>query len=376
MGAPQPPGHAAVKLGDWPGQDRTAYERACIPGNPFEAGGAAARWRPATNKALTGAYARWLGYLVGQGVDLAGTPPVDRLTPERVAGYVRFLAKRCAPVTVSSYLGQLHMYARDVWPEHDWRWLCALQARQHRLAEPTRIKAARIVPQQDLLRLGCDLMIRAEALDAEAEIGAVRAEQAVLFRDGLMIALLALRPLRQLNFLGLQIGQHLSEQPPGWTIAIPATESKTDIALRMAFPEVLVPALEAYLQFHLPHLLTMRAGRDPARPWREPGRHLWIAATGMPMTAGALQKVLRRHTRARFGHEVNCHLFRDCLATSLADDNPEEVRLAADLLGHRSFRTTQKHYIAANQKSALRRHQAVVLERRKLAHRVESAASR
>jgi integrase len=94
------------------------------------------------------------------------------------------------------------------------------------------------------------------------------------------------------------------------------------------------------------------------------------------MTARALQKVLRRHTRARFGHEVNCHLFRDCLATSLADENPEVVRLAADLLGHRSFRTTAKHYISANQKRALRRHQAMVLEWRQAAHPAEPGPSR
>jgi integrase len=161
-----------------------------------------------------------------------------------------------------------------------------------------------------------------------------------------------------------------------WTIAIPANESKTHMALTMAVPTVLVPALDAYLQIHRPRLLAMRAPRDPGRPWRSPGRHLWIASTGMPMTAGALQKVLRRHTRARFGHEVNCHLFRDCLATSLADENPEAVRLAADLLGHRSFRTKARHYISANQKSALRRSQATIHRHRKAARRAESGVSR
>jgi hypothetical protein len=376
MGAPQPPGHAAIRLAEWPNADRAAYERASVRSGPFDEGGAAARWRPATHRSLTGAYARWLGYLDGQGVDLAGTAPTDRITPEAVSRYVRFLAGRCASVTVSSYLGQLHMFARDVWPDLDWRWLCEVQAQRHRLAEPTRIKAARIVPQQDLLRLGCDLMMQAETLEMEGENSAVLDEQAILFRDGLLIALLALRPLRQGNFLGLQIGRHLRQEPDGWSITVPASESKTHIALTMAFPAVLVSALDRYLQVYRPRLLTMRAPRDPARPWREPGRHLWIAATGMPMTAGALQKVLRRHTRARFRHEVNCHLFRDCLATSLADDNPEAVRLAADLLGHRSFRTTERHYISANQKGALRRHQATVLKHRKQAHRAASGASR
>ncbi len=183
---------------------------------------------------MVGAYARYLGYLVGEGVELVGVPPVERITPDRMAAYIRFLADRCASVTVSSYLGQLHMFARDVWPERDWRWLCAMQAERHRMAEPVRVKAARVVPQQDLLRLGCDLMVQAENLDLA--VGNVRGRdgQAVLFRDGLMIALLALRPLRQRNFLGLEIGRHLIETPQGWSMVIPAIESKTHIELRMA----------------------------------------------------------------------------------------------------------------------------------------------
>jgi site-specific recombinase XerC len=375
MASPRPPGHEAIKVVDWPAADRGAYERACVAGSPFDEGGAAAQWRPATHRALTGAYARWLGYLLGVGVDLAGVLPPDRVTPERISAYIRLLAARCAPVTVSSYLGQLHMFLRDVWPDRDWSWLCAMQARRARLAEPTRQKAARVVPQADLLRLGLDLMARAETLEV-ADDPALRGSQARLFRDGLMVATLALRPLRQRNFLARLIGRHLRQAPDGWSISVPASESKTHIALTMSFPELLVPALERYLEIYRPHLLAMRAPRDPDRPWREAGAHLWIAATGMPMTAGALQKLLRRHTRARFGHEVNCHLFRDCLATSLADDDPAFVRLAADLLGHRSFQTTQRHYIAAHQRKALRRCQATIMQHRAAANRPGARPSR
>ena len=57
-------------MGDWPVVDRAAYERACIQGSPFDEGGRAALWRPATHHALSGAYGRWLGYLLGQGVSL------------------------------------------------------------------------------------------------------------------------------------------------------------------------------------------------------------------------------------------------------------------------------------------------------------------
>ena len=37
-------------------------------------------------------------------------------------------------------------------------------------------------------------------------------------------------------------------------------------------------------------------------------------------------------------------MFRDAAASTLATEAPEYVRLAAPLLGHRSFQTTEKYY--------------------------------
>lgn len=375
MGSPRPPGHAALLLADWPAADRSAYERACVAGNPFDKGGNAARWRPATHRALTGAYARWLGFLLAKGVVLDDEPPPSRVTPKWLDIYTRFLLERCASVTVSSYLGQLHMMLRDVWPEWDWQWVCDLQARYHRMAEPSRNKAARIVPQQELLSLGCELMRQAEALPLSANLTAGPMHPALVYRDGLLIALLAMRPLRQRNMLGLRIGHSLRRDGEGWEIRIPAQESKTHMALNMAFPTVLLPALGTYLNVYRPLLLAMHGPMAPNRVAQPAGFHLWVTRCGTAMSAGSLQKALARHTKHRFGHHVNVHLFRDCAASSLAEDDPLHVELAAELLGHRSFQTTASYYITATQRSALRRCQANIIERRKSA-RHDSVAHR
>ena len=87
---------------------------------------------------------------------------------------------------------------------------------------------------------------------------------------------------------------------------------------------------------------------------------------GAPLSASGARSLVEQHTRERFGHHVNCHLFRDCAATSLAEDNPEHVRIAADLLGHRSFATTQRYYIAAGQRRALQRVQGTILQHRRM----------
>ena len=71
----------------------------------------------------------------------------------------------------------------------------------------------------------------------------------------------------------------------------------------------------------------------------------------------SIEKQIKAHTRKALGHAINPHLFRDCAATSIALDDPVGVRTAQDVLGHGSFRTTEQHYIHANQIRAVTAHQ-------------------
>ena len=71
------------------------------------------------------------------------------------------------------------------------------------------------------------------------------------------------------------------------------------------------------------------------------------------MSAGTLAFHVTELTRAAFGRAVNPHLFRDCAATSLALEDPAHVRIAAQVLGHGAFSTTERHYnLARGQEAA------------------------
>ena len=72
-----------------------------------------------------------------------------------------------------------------------------------------------------------------------------------------------------------------------------------------------------------------------------------------------------RRTRIVFGHSINPHLFRDCAATSIAIDDPAHVRVASQLLGHRSRATTERYYNQAQAIDAARRYQHFLLALRK-----------
>lgn len=61
-------------------------------------------------------------------------------------------------------------------------------------------------------------------------------------------------------------------------------------------------------------------------------------------TAGGSWGPIRARTKAKWGKAINPHLFRDAAATTLSIVDPGHVRIAASVLGHRSFRTTEKYY--------------------------------
>jgi integrase len=64
-----------------------------------------------------------------------------------------------------------------------------------------------------------------------------------------------------------------------------------------------------------------------------------------------------KRTADAWGQPVCLPRFRDALATSVAIDDPDHVRMAATLLGHASLRTTQRYYDHSRMLAAGRRYQ-------------------
>src|ERR687896_2251574 len=79
--------------------------------------------------------------------------------------------------------------------------------------------------------------------------------RAELYRDGLMIALLAARPIRIKNFLRLRIETSFVAGPNGYTIVLAKKETKNRKALEYYVPAELRPYLDRYLTEHRPILM-------------------------------------------------------------------------------------------------------------------------
>jgi integrase/recombinase XerD len=121
-----------------------------------------------------------------------------------------------------------------------------------------------------------------------------------------------------------------------WRLVVPGPETKTGRPLELPFPAALVAALERYLAVHRPVLAQRLSGSGG-------GQVLWLSARGRPLHEATLGFHVKVVTRAAFGRAVNVHLFRDCAVTSLAIEDPAQVRIAAQVLGHGTLATTERH---------------------------------
>jgi integrase len=173
--------------------------------------------------------------------------------------------------------------------------------------------------------------------------------QEILFRDGLIIALLICVPLRIKNLAALTINDTLVSCKETWTISLKPEHTKTHRHYEIAWPEALVPHLERYLDVYRPRLARRRRVSKLAA-----GESLWVSAEGRPLSAKRINCAIKLRTNAAFGFAVNPHLFRDICATTTATQAPGDVGIIPAILGHASPATAERHYQQASSMQAQR----------------------
>ena len=343
------PDRRCKKIEEWPAADRDLWQAALLPGDLLEEGGHRATYAQVSNDKIVKGYGRWLTWLDRRKLLDPDDPPADRITPVRVHEYIADLEKNNASRTLLARLQELREAAMVMAPSGDWAWINRIASSVRARHKPARPKRLRLVGAGKLFDLGLELMAGAPKENTMRRC-------ATTYRDGLLVAVLAARPLRLRNLAGLVLDRTLVSLTDGWWIQIPATATKTKDPIELPWPDVLVPALKTYLSQHRPILAAMR-GR-----WsRPPGGALWLSTDGSPMTRIAIYDRIIARTREGLDRPVNPHLFRDCAATSIAIEDPFHVRVATRLLGHRTAATTERYYNQAHSIEAARRHQELMV---------------
>jgi integrase len=322
-------------LHDWPDADRRAWEDAWRTRCRLKPGGAASHLAQATRDTLAGGYGAFLAFLQRNGRLERDVAAAAQVTFSDVEAYITELKGRVRSVTVYSYIDNLRRAAQLLAPMTDFSWLAELAKDLALVMEP-RSKFDRLVFTKQLVEAGLTLVAEAQQF-ATHEFARARG-----VRNGLMIALLALCPIRRKNFAALEIGHTFREIHGRWWIDLPGSSTKTRRPDQRRVPKLLNLPIEVYLTQSRPVLL--RSNSTNA---------LWISArTGGPMTKNNLSTLISRITLETIGVDVSPHLFRTAAASTAAAYGSNTPHLASALLNHTDPRVTEEHYNRATAANA------------------------
>lgn len=258
----------SLKFDVWPDADRALWHRITTQGCPLDDQGAGANWAAETKRVIARDYGYWLSFVLALEPAAGNERPTARVTPERIRQYCQSMGDVCALTRVSR-VARLQNVVRAADPAHDWEWLSGMRRALEKSARrngPVRKKHGRIIDA------GISLLQKAHTDDGRRI--AIRAKD---FRDGLMLALLAARPLRLKNFTALRLGLHLRSTSNGYLIDIPGNETKTGSPIETFVPERLCPWFALYLETYRPVLLKDRLSD-----------YLWVHPNGACYQPGAL----------------------------------------------------------------------------------------
>jgi integrase/recombinase XerD len=326
----------ACPLHDWPAADREAWNRACVAAKRLKPGGAAARLRPSTRTSFVRAYGYLLDFCRRNGMFDENAEAGAHVRPEIIDAFVYDQYHRVGSVTRAIYVGRLRQMVSLLARGNDLGWLRDIEADLRYEARP-RPKYHRIVPSSRLRSLGLELIRRGEASSHLTNLTRAR-----LVRDGLMVALLALCPIRLRNFAELRIGRQLRRIGDTWWIILEAAETKSDRPDERPVPEILTPYIDRWLECWRPL-------------FRKPHDGFWSSIKGGRVAYTYVGHIITKTTLRELGVAVNPHLFRDCAVYTVATQAGDRMGIASGLLQHTDDRTIQRHYnkgalIAATQR--------------------------
>ena len=128
--------------------------------------------------------------------------------------FIDHLGAEVRPTTVAIDIDNLYYAARLIAPERDWRWLASLKSRLAARAEPED-RFDRLVPPGQTLDLGIELMDEALTLPITGH-----KQREIQYRDGLLLALLTIWPIRRRSLAALTVSRHLEFDDAGVNILL------------------------------------------------------------------------------------------------------------------------------------------------------------
>jgi hypothetical protein len=239
-----------------------------------------------------------------------------------VRAFIDHLSAQIGPSSVAMAANRLYAAARLIAPTSDWTWLRSIKARLASRALP-QDRFHLLVPPLQTLNFGIELMKSAHALPIDGH-----KQREIQYRDGLLLALLSLWPIRRRSLAALTVSRHLEFDDAGVNILLHPTDTKSRRAESFRVPEQLL----AYFMHYLKGIRPLMLGHSEHDGF-------WASYDGRRLLGGRLYDIVRARTLSKFGKAMSLHDFRRAAATFLAMDAPEKIGLIPGVLHPRKTTT-------------------------------------
>ncbi|MEQ8376532.1 MAG: tyrosine-type recombinase/integrase [Roseibium aggregatum] len=325
---------------NWPDADRNAFTALFAQGGLLDDQGPLAHWRASSREAMKRQYGYWLGWVTQAEPEALVVDPVARATPQRLRAWLASMVG-LAPATLLGYVGAVVRLCRSIAPDRCWTAHQAILSGLHRAAKHrgSPRKTGRILSSDVLFDAGARLV-------RENEGPITHPDQAVRLRDGAVICLLALMPMRRRALSELALGTSLRVERGQMMVCLDGAMTKNGQPWEATVPDILREMLAVYLQVGRPALSARGSGNHDA---------LWLGRNGVPVSVNQFTRALHNRTRSLLAISVPPHFFRDSAATTLARASPSSARMIKPILGHATTRIAEGHYIQADTIGAGRR---------------------
>jgi len=358
MHQPKTPAYRQVPLAQWSEADRTAWQKATMPSQHLRRGGSASGNKEVTNEDLQLRYSYFLYFLTQQGISLS-EEPAGHVTPDNVTAFALDMQKKAlSSVTIPQTLWKLKRAVDHIAPGQDLTWLINMAKDYEDLAEPDP-RYDHLVTSSSLVKAGLTLVE-----EGKAKLPQSQGKGAILIRNGLMLAVMALCPIRLISFAGLNLGTSFIRQDDHYWIVLTAKETKSKRADEREVPDMLTEAIDCYLTQARPvlikaaenwtrtnHATRPKHARDrltgayAARPVTLENGPLWISPqSGKALSYAQIAATITEITEQTLSVRVAPHDIRRAAATQAAILGPQTPYLASALLQHTDQKTTNDHY--------------------------------
>jgi site-specific recombinase XerD len=317
----------SLPVAEWSEDDRLSWTDASRPAQRLKRGGGACHLSPVSQTDIANRYGLFLDFLQRNDLfDLAGNA-TSFVTPDNVQKFVAELNARVRSVTVWNSIYKLRRAAQLIAPASDFGWLAEIE-KDIALVMVPRSKTERLVLTERLVEAGLTLVQEAEMFAKTAHA------RAAGVRNGLLIVLLGLHPIRIKNFATLKLADTFVNVDGRWWLHISAENTRSHRMDERQVPQFVTDIVNKYIETHRPVLCR---GIDHSA--------LWVSSTtGKQMTTKNLATLISKLTRETLGVDVSPHLFRTAGASTAAIYGGNLPHLASALLGHRDTRVTEEHY--------------------------------